>query len=122
MGNDDSSSNEKTNRPDYASGAERRGRRVAINRRLFFFGDDEYEGEASILDLSTNGCKATSLTQVKVGQSLKLSLFLQDQQWPLRIDEAVVRWTDGDTFGLEFTGIRPAQRERLRALVMKSKG
>jgi len=93
-----------------------------MSRRLFFFGDGELEGEATVLDISTNGCRATSLTEIKVGLSLKLSLFLQDQQWPLRIDEAAVRWVDGRTFGLEFIGIRPAQRERLRAIVMKSKG
>jgi hypothetical protein len=100
---------------------ERRGRRLTMNRRLFFFGEGEFEGEATLLDLSTNGCRARSLTEVKVGLSLKLSLFLQDQQWPLRIDHAVVRWVDGQCFGLEFTGIRPAQRERLRSIVMKAK-
>jgi hypothetical protein len=100
---------------------ERRGRRLTMSRRLFFFGDEEFEGEATILDVSTNGCKATSLTEVKVGISLKLSLFLQDQQWPLRIDQAVVRWVDGQCFGLEFVGIRPAQRERLRSMLMKAK-
>jgi len=92
-----------------------------MSRRLFFFGDGEFEGEASVLDISTNGCRASSLTEVKVGLSLKLSVFLQDQQWPLRIDEAVVRWMEGQTFGLEFVGIRPAQRERLRAILMKAK-
>jgi hypothetical protein len=92
-----------------------------MNRRLFFFGDEEFEGEATILDISTNGCKATSLTEVKVGLILKVSLFLQDQQWPLRIDQAVVRWVDGQCFGLEFIGIRPAQRERLRSMLMEAK-
>ncbi len=100
---------------------ERRGRRLTMNRRLFFFGDGEFEGEATVLDISTNGCRATSHTEVKVGLSLKLSIFLQDQQWPLRIDHAVVRWVDGQAFGLEFTGIRPAQRERLRSMLMKVK-
>ena len=71
--------------------AERRGRRLPLNRRLFFFGEEEFEGEATVLDISTNGCRATSLTEVKRGLVLKLSLFLQDQQWPLRIDQAVVR-------------------------------
>ena len=100
---------------------ERRGRRLTMTRRLLFFGEGEFEGEATVLDISTNGCKATSLTEVKVGQSLKLSLFLQDQQWPLRIDHALVRWVDGQSFGMEFTGIRPAQRERLRSILMKVK-
>lgn len=101
---------------------ERRGRRLAMSRRLFFFGDEEFEGEATVLDISTNGCRATSSTEIKAGLSLKLSIFLQDQQWPVRIDEAVVRWVEGQSFGLEFVGIRPAQRERLRAIVMKAKG
>lgn len=104
-----------------ASMAERRGRRLSLSCRLFFFGDDDFEGEATILDLSTNGCRATSLTQVQVGMALRLSLFLHDQQWPLRIDEALVRWVNGESFGLEFTGIRPAQRERVRAIIMKAK-
>jgi hypothetical protein len=92
-----------------------------MNCRLFFFGEDEFEGEGTLLDISTNGCRATSFTRLKVGLFLKLSLFLQDQQWPLRIDQAVVRWVDGQCFGLEFIGIRPGQRERLRAILMRTK-
>ena len=113
-----SSSNRTGNPAGPLDAAERRGRRLPMTRRLFFFGEDEFEGEATVLDISTN---ATSLTEVKVGLTLKLSLFLQDQQWPLRIDEAIVRWVDGQFFGLEFVGIRPAQRERLRALMMQVK-
>lgn len=100
--------------------AERRGRRLSLSCRLFFFGEDNFEGEATVLDLSTNGCQATSLTEVQVGMVLHLSLFLHDQNWPLRIDEAMVRWVNGQNFGLEFTGIRPAQRERVRAIIIKA--
>ena len=116
-----STPNHTSSQPENEQPFERRGRRLTMNRRLFFFGDEEFEGEATILDISTNGCKATSLTEVKVGLILKVSLFLQDQQWPLRIDQAVVRWVDGQCFGLEFIGIRPAQRERLRSMLMKAK-
>lgn len=122
MSTNNAFSSQTTSNPVDVDGIERRGRRLAMSRRLFFFGDGEFEGEATVLDISTNGCRATSLTEVKVGLSLKLSLFLQDQPWPLRVEEAVVRWVDGQSFGLEFIGIRPAQRERLRALVMKAKG
>jgi hypothetical protein len=101
--------------------AERRGRRLGLSCRLFFFGEDDFEGEAKVLDLSTNGCQATSLVQVQAGMTFRLSLFLHDQKWPLRIDEALVRWVKGTTFGLEFTGIRPAPRERIRAIIIKSK-
>jgi len=121
LGIGERSSNHEPNSPGESNCTERRGRRLALNRRLFFFGEGEFEGEATVLDISTHGCRATSLTEVGIGLSLKVSLFLQDQEWPLRIDEAVVRWVDGQSFGLEFVGIRPAQRERLRALIMNAK-
>ena len=91
-----------------AAMAERRGRRLSLSCRLFFFGEDDFEGEATVIDLSTNGCQATSLIQAHAGMTLRLSLFLHDQKWPLRIDEVPVRWVSGATSGLEFTGIRPA--------------
>ena len=100
---------------------DRRGRRIALSCRMFFFGDEEFEGEAKLLDISTNGCRALSPIELKIGMVLKLSLFLSDYKWPLRIDEAIVRWIDGQKFGLEFTSIRLAQRERLRAMIMKVK-
>ena len=101
--------------------AERRGRRLSLSCRLSFIGEDNFEGEATILNPSTNGCQATSLSEVRVGMVLSLSLFLHDQKWPLHIDEALVRWVNGANFGLEFTGIRSAQRERVRAIMMKAK-
>mgnify|MGYP001255512255 FL=1 len=104
-----------------ANQQDRRGRRLALSCRLFFFGDDDFEGEAKILDVSTNGCSAESSIDVTIGMILKLSLFLPDFKWPLRVDQAIVRWIDGKQFGLEFTSIRLAQRERLRGLIMKAR-
>ena len=121
MAMQDPKSGRKSGSHHEAAMADRRGRRLSLNCRLFFFGEDEFEGEASILDLSTGGCQATSLTEVQVGMTLRLSLFLHDQQWPVRIDGALVRWVNGNSFGLEFTEIRAAQRERVRAIIMKAK-
>jgi hypothetical protein len=104
-----------------ANQQDRRGRRIALSCRLFFFGDDDFEGEAKVLDVSTNGCSVESSIDVTIGMILKLSLFLPDFKWPLRVDQAIVRWIDGKQFGLEFTNIRLAQRERLRSLIMKTK-
>jgi hypothetical protein len=100
---------------------DRRGRRMGLSCRLFFFGDDDFEGEATLLDISTHGCRAASSIPMQCGTRLKLSLFLPDHQWPLRVEEAVVRWVEEREFGLEFSNIRLAQRERLRALLMKVK-
>lgn len=101
--------------------ADRRGRRIELSCRLFFFGDDEFEGEGTLLDISTSGCRAASSIALQPGTTLKLSVFLPDQNWQLRMDEGIVRWVNGKEFGLEFTSIRLAQRERLRALVMQAK-
>ena len=98
--------------------AERRGRRLRLECRLFFFGEEDFEGEGLILDLSTRGCQARSLVPVQVGMRLRLSLFIRDQPWPVRIEDAVVRWVIGNRFGLEFIGIRSAPRERIRWLLM----
>jgi hypothetical protein len=100
---------------------DRRGRRLELSCRMFFFGEDDFEGEATLLDLSTSGCKASSAIELHKGMLLKLSLFLPDHRWPLRVEEAIVRWVDDQSFGLEFISIRLAQRERLRALIMKSR-
>jgi len=100
---------------------DRQGRRIRLACRMFFFGEDDFEGEATLLDVSTNGCCANSRIEMKVGTILKLSIFLSDFKWPLRVEESVVRWVDGERFGLEFIAIQPAQRERLRAVMMKSK-
>lgn len=121
MDTQDPKSNRASGPDREAAMAERRGRRLRLSCRLFFFGEDDFEGEATVLDLSTNGCQATSPTKVQAGMVFRLSLFLLDQQWPLRIDEALVRWVNGEHFGLEFTGIRPAQRERVRSIIMKAK-
>jgi len=106
--------------PSREPGNARQGRRLDLSCRMFFFGDEEFEGEASLQDISTHGCGASSSVGLRAGMALKLSLFLSDYQWPLRIDQATVRWADGQRFGFEFTDIRPAQRERLRALIMKA--
>jgi hypothetical protein len=107
--------------PSNSGLADRRGRRITIDCRLFFFGEDEFEGEAQVIDISTNGCHVTSSVAVEAGMKLRLSIFLGDQKWPLRIDQAIVRWVREQRFGLEFTGIRTAQRERLRAIIMAKK-
>lgn len=100
---------------------DRRGRRILLSCRLFFFGEDDFEGEAALLDISASGCRASSSIPLQTGMILRLSLFLPDHQWPLRINQAIVRWIESREFGLEFVDITMAQRERLRTLVMKTR-
>ena len=94
---------------------------MLLSCRLFFFGEDDFEGEATLLDISASGCRAGSSIPLETAMILRLSLFLPDHQWPLRINQAIVRWIDHKEFGLEFIDITMAQRERLRTLVMKAR-
>ncbi len=101
---------------------ERRGRRVDVSCRVFFFGENDFEGEALLVDVSTGGCQIETAEVIPVGAVLKLSIFLPDHQWPMRVDQVIVRWAHDGRYGMEFTSIRLAQRERLRALVMSGRG
>ena len=73
------------------------------------------------MDISLTGCRAESEAAIEIGMVFSLSIYLADHPWPLHVQTAVVRWVDGYTFGLEFEGILPAQRERLRLLLRKCK-
>lgn len=100
----------------------RKSRRVGVNCRLFFFGEDDFEGEALLLDLSSTGCMARSMEPLQVGRKLKLSLFLPDgYTWPVRVEEAVVRWIRDCECGMEFLSIRPPHLLRIQHLIMKKK-
>jgi hypothetical protein len=109
-------------RPVSSTKEDRKARRVGVNCRLFFFGDNDFEGEAHLLDLSSTGCMARSMEPLQVGWKLKLSLFLPDgHTWPVRVEEAIVRWVRDCECGLEFLSIRPPHLHRVQQLIMKKK-
>ena len=83
-----------------------------------FFSNGYLEGEGTLVNLSTQGCRIDCPTEIETGASLELWLFLPDYDWPLKIDKAEVRWKDGDVLGVEFLSLRPSQRDRLRRLLL----
>jgi c-di-GMP-binding flagellar brake protein YcgR len=100
----------------------RKSRRITIGCRLAFFGEDDLEGEGELLDLSFTGCMAKSESRLHPGLQMKVSLFLSDgHDWPVRIDDAIVRWARGGEFGVEFLAIRPPQLQRIQQYVIKTK-
>ncbi len=100
----------------------RKSRRIVIGCRLAFFGEDDLEGEGELLDLSFTGCMAKSESRLHPGLQMKVSLFLSDgHDWPVRIDDAIVRWARGGEFGVEFLAIRPPQLQRIQQYVIKTK-
>lgn len=98
----------------------RKSRRVATECRLEFVGEDDFDGEAEMLDVSSTGCMARSERTMSPGLRMKVSLFLSDGlEWPVRVEEAVVRWARGGEFGIEFVVIRPPQLQRIQQYVIK---
>ncbi len=86
-------------------------------RCRIMFSSGQFQGEGTICDLSTNGCKVSCGVLVEPGMQLALSLFLPDDRRPLVVDRAEVRWAKGQEFGLEFLELGPAERNRLRTFL-----
>lgn len=99
---------------------ERKSSRHPANIRVFFT-DGTLEGEGTARDVSKHGCRVVSDTQPTVGLECEVWLFSPDFGWPLKVENAVVRWAGADAFGLEFLAVGGAQRERLRRLIAEDK-
>ncbi|MGQ0695691.1 MAG: PilZ domain-containing protein [Nitrospiraceae bacterium] len=99
---------------------ERRERRVqprfTTQFRSTFSGRNE-EGQGRTLDVSSRGCKIESDMKVTQGATFECRLHIPGLDWPLRIDEAMVRWVQGNTFGIEFTHIRHEELAKLNIVL-----
>jgi len=90
--------------------------RFPVQFILGFFGQYSV-GAGTVSNLSTAGCMVGSDLVVLVGWSLKLRLNLPDQVAPLVVDQAVVRWSRGLAFGVEFLAMQLKEQERLHRFV-----
>lgn len=86
------------------------------------FSGGQREGQGKTLDLSDGGCKIETDLPVVVGASFECRIYAPGLSWPLRIDEAQVRWVKGKTFGLQFLVVQPAEREQLKQVIAELKG
>jgi hypothetical protein len=91
--------------PDVWTEENQRGRRYKVLGRLSFRREDGFDKKGTVSDLSLHGCRGATAVAVYQGMVLKL-LFLPDHSWPLVVEQAVVRWVEGEVFGLEFFTLR----------------
>ena len=82
------------------------------------FSGGQREGQGKTLDLSDGGCRIESDQPVVAGASFECRIYAPGLSWPLRIDEAQVRWVKGNTFGLQFTAMHPDERAKLKQLMV----
>jgi len=81
------------------------------------FSGRKQEGQGRTLDLSAGGCKLESDVSVAVGDRFECRLHIPGLDWPLRVDEATVRWVEGQTFGIGFTRIPKDELSKLTTIL-----
>ncbi len=81
------------------------------------FSGGQREGQGRTLDLSTGGCKIETDLPVVVGDAFECRIYIPGLDWPLRIDEAQVRWVKARTFGIQFTKIQPDEEAKLKRVI-----
>jgi PilZ domain-containing protein len=88
--------------------------RVAVRLRSQFSSKTRMvAGEGELRDLSPWGCRVTSPVGVPVGVALECCIFPQDERNPFTVDEATVRWSRPQEFGLAFTKVRPGVQQQI---------
>ena len=75
------------------------------------------EGQGRTLDLSAGGCMIETDFPVVVGASFECRIYVPGLDWPLRIDEAQVRWVKGNTFGIQFVKLHPDEEGKLKQVI-----
>ena len=81
------------------------------------FSGEQREGQGRTLDLSSGGCMIESDLPVVVGTTFECRIYVPGLDWPLRIDEAQVRWVKAGTFGIQFTKIQPDEEVKLKRVI-----
>lgn len=74
-------------------------------------------GQGTITNLSVGGCSIDSPVTPGAQTVVGLKIQLPDSPWPLEVEQAVVRWVRGTTFGLEFQALSEADTTRLQQLL-----
>ena len=81
------------------------------------FSGGQREGRGKTLDLSDGGCRIESDQPVVPNAAFECRIYAPGLNWPVRIEEAQVRWVEGNVFGLEFTVMHPDERAKLKQVI-----
>ncbi len=81
------------------------------------FSTEHLAGEGLVLNLSKEGCLVESDTSPKEGEYLNLQISLPDQDRPMEIESAALRWVAGRAFGVEFLYMKQEAHDRLEKFI-----
>ena len=96
---------------------QRKNPRFPVQFRSSFSSIATVGEEGILVDLSIRGCRIESPTDVQPGATLEIWIAVIEHVPPIQIQTAVVRWSRGRQFGLEFEVIAPAEWARLQHTV-----
>lgn len=91
-------------------------RRVPVDYPAFFTGD-EGSGHGMVTNLTIAGCEIQSHVQFPVAAGLRLRIQAPEARPPIIITRAIVRWKNGDRFGLEFVRFGGGTKEQLEDML-----
>lgn len=81
------------------------------------FADDATIGEGKVTNLSVFGCEIECADAVPETTTLLVRLLLPDQEESLPIEQAEVRWVQGNRVGIQFGKVDRAANLRLHLFV-----
>ncbi len=93
--------------------------RFDVRFRSSFASGKMLGGQGTVTDLSSRGCRVSADSSVPAKTVLEMHLTLEDNEEPIKISEAVVRWSEGNDFGLEFREMDPKSFDRMRRVIQK---
>jgi PilZ domain-containing protein len=71
-----------------------------------------------IINLSLAGCRVYSERTIGRGELLRMLIDVPRYKTPLQVDLAMVRWSNGQEFGMEFLGVPLDYQQRLHELIL----
>lgn len=95
---------------------ERKHVRFAIQRPVIFQGDN-VAGNGTILNISREGCAIASETAAGTEGYVQLKMQLLEQEDPIQVELAAIRWSSGAKFGVEFIKMHSEAGDRLQRFV-----
>ena len=79
------------------------------------FGGAPFVGEGILTNLSLMGCSVLCDREVLCGSNVRVSVLLPNQTAALSIDLGMIKWVQGDKFGVEFLRLPLEARKRLNS-------
>lgn len=96
---------------------QRKDTRFPVEFRSSFSSANVVSGDGALNDLSVRGCRVLSVIEVKPGTALQLRIQVSDDEPPVKISQAVVRWCRARSFGCEFVNLSPDEWARLHHVI-----